>query len=147
MSKVYNPMIQVSTEIGSATWASYIINGDATGIDDDDRALADAWLEKVSADGGEVVDCGRTECDRCNGSGKVDCNDPDCDDGTDAEGEPCITCDGVGRIECSDCGGEGWMDEEPWFSWLAGLHTGGQEAGGECLRYTVLHYGPFAPEV
>jgi hypothetical protein len=42
-------------EIGAAYWASYLINGDASGMSDEERRLADAWLARV---GGEVVDCG-----------------------------------------------------------------------------------------
>lgn len=30
---------------GAAAWASYFINGDDSGIDADEKALADAWLE------------------------------------------------------------------------------------------------------
>ena len=38
------PRIYVA--IGAACWASYLINGDASGISNDERALADAWCER-----------------------------------------------------------------------------------------------------
>lgn len=40
---------------GAACWASYFINGDASGITEQERALADAWLTR---EGGDPVDCG-----------------------------------------------------------------------------------------
>ena len=48
-------MIEVDTTEAPAYWASYFINGDASGMEDDEIAEADAW-----ADGLEdwyVVDC------------------------------------------------------------------------------------------
>lgn len=30
-----------------ASWASYVINGDASGIEDDEVIVIDAWLNKV----------------------------------------------------------------------------------------------------
>ena len=39
--------IEVSTATGSAYWASYLINGDATGIEDRDAALCDAWCKRL----------------------------------------------------------------------------------------------------
>ncbi len=29
-------------------WSSYFINGDASGLDDDEKKLADAWLESIA---------------------------------------------------------------------------------------------------
>jgi hypothetical protein len=31
---------------GPAHWASYLVNGDASGLLDDEKAKADAWLER-----------------------------------------------------------------------------------------------------
>jgi hypothetical protein len=45
----------IYVELGSAYWASYLINGDASGMTDEEIALAETWLERV---GGDVVDCG-----------------------------------------------------------------------------------------
>lgn len=44
---------------GSAAWASYLINGDASGIDDREKALADAWLERNAV--ASVIDTERDE--------------------------------------------------------------------------------------
>ena len=35
--------LSVSEAVGSAYWASYLINGDATGLTDEEEALCDAW--------------------------------------------------------------------------------------------------------
>ena len=40
---------------GSAYWASYLINGDDSGIEDREVQLADTWLERHNA--GEAVGC------------------------------------------------------------------------------------------
>jgi hypothetical protein len=37
--------MQTETIAGSAYWASYLVNGDDSGIDAEEKALADAWLE------------------------------------------------------------------------------------------------------
>lgn len=34
---------------GPASWASYLINGDASGLDDGEQAKADAWLAREGA--------------------------------------------------------------------------------------------------
>jgi hypothetical protein len=34
------------TAIAPSSWASYLINGDATGISDSDRQAADAWVKR-----------------------------------------------------------------------------------------------------
>jgi hypothetical protein len=41
-------MIIVSEAIGSAHWASYLINDDSSGLDERDIALCDAWQESLS---------------------------------------------------------------------------------------------------
>ena len=38
-----------------SAWASYLINGDASGIDDADIAACDAWIKRVGL--GAPVDC------------------------------------------------------------------------------------------
>lgn len=47
-------MARMETVAGSAYWASYLINGDDSGITENERTLADAWLERH---GGSVVSC------------------------------------------------------------------------------------------
>lgn len=44
------------TVVGPAAWASYFINGDATGLEPGEEAQADAWLAWHGAI--DVVDCG-----------------------------------------------------------------------------------------
>lgn len=46
------------TGIGYSCWASYLINGDASGIEDSERAAADAFAEYM---GGPIVSCGDDE--------------------------------------------------------------------------------------
>lgn len=41
-------MIEVETIAGAAYWASYLINGDASGLTDEEQAAADNWLEKIA---------------------------------------------------------------------------------------------------
>jgi hypothetical protein len=41
---------------GPACWASYFINGDASGLTDEEVAQADAWLHREEVI--NVVDCG-----------------------------------------------------------------------------------------
>jgi hypothetical protein len=41
---------------GPAHWASYFINGDASGLSDEEHSQADAWLEREQVV--NVVDCG-----------------------------------------------------------------------------------------
>ena len=57
--------IEMTTATAPASWASYLINGDATGFDyyntptdnagDRDKAECDAWVERLAADGWQVV--------------------------------------------------------------------------------------------
>jgi len=39
--------IAVTKEIAPSVWASYLINGDASGLDDDDIAACYAWCEAM----------------------------------------------------------------------------------------------------
>jgi hypothetical protein len=50
------PSIYVAT--GAACWASYFINGDASGLTDEERKLADAWCERELGPNAAIVDCG-----------------------------------------------------------------------------------------
>jgi hypothetical protein len=50
------PRIYVA--IGAACWASYLINGDASGLTDEERQLADAWCERELGPNDAIVDCG-----------------------------------------------------------------------------------------
>jgi hypothetical protein len=43
---------------GAAHWASYLINGDASGLTELERIQADAWCDRELEDGEQVVDCG-----------------------------------------------------------------------------------------
>jgi hypothetical protein len=47
--------MQFDKLIGAAHWASYLINGDASGLTDEEIALADKWL--VANEVLDVVDC------------------------------------------------------------------------------------------
>jgi len=40
-------MIEVDEATGAAHWASYLVNGDASGLSAEERALCDAWQEKL----------------------------------------------------------------------------------------------------
>ena len=58
-------MIEVSTATAPAFWASYLINGDATGFDyyntptdnagDREQAECDAWVDRLAKEGWSVV--------------------------------------------------------------------------------------------
>ncbi len=48
----------IYTAIGAACWASYLINGDASGLSEEERGLADAWCERELAPNAAIVDCG-----------------------------------------------------------------------------------------
>lgn len=52
-SKKTSPTFETIT--GAACWASYLINGDASGIDAEEKAHADAWLAREGVL--HVVDC------------------------------------------------------------------------------------------
>jgi hypothetical protein len=51
-----NPTIYTAT--GAAYWASYLINGDASGLTNEERKLADAWCERELGPNDAIVDCG-----------------------------------------------------------------------------------------
>jgi hypothetical protein len=55
-SSSLSPSIYLAT--GSAYWASYLINGDASGLSDEERAQADAWCERELGPNDAVIDCG-----------------------------------------------------------------------------------------
>jgi hypothetical protein len=48
----------IYTAIGAACWASYLINGDASGLSDEERALADEWYVREVGPNAAIVDCG-----------------------------------------------------------------------------------------
>ena len=52
----HNPLIYIAT--GAACWASYLINGDASGLSDEERELADAWFARELGPNDAIVDCG-----------------------------------------------------------------------------------------
>lgn len=74
--------LQVETFKGSAYWASYLINGDASGLEPREIELCDAWRARIAPF--YIVSC----------------------------------------------------DDESYFSWSYGLHTGGDCRGGDLLDYT-----------
>ena len=39
-------VLTIYSATGAASWASYLINGDASGLSDEERALADAWRKR-----------------------------------------------------------------------------------------------------
>ena len=47
--------MKTETFLLPAYWASYLINGDASGLDDDEQAACDKWLSRNP--GAEIVDC------------------------------------------------------------------------------------------
>jgi hypothetical protein len=50
-------MTQTHTVIGSAYWAPYLINGDASGLNDDEIAWCDAWYARELSSDEDIVDC------------------------------------------------------------------------------------------
>jgi hypothetical protein len=50
-------MTEVDTCKGPSYWASYIVNGDGSGMREDELAKCDAWLEYHNARGWRVVSC------------------------------------------------------------------------------------------
>lgn len=63
---------EVSTYTLPAHWASYLINGDASGLEDDDQAECDAFIEK---EGINVFDCvGESSFYRRNDAGTLACD-------------------------------------------------------------------------
>ena len=47
--------IEIYTTTAPSHWASYYINGDCSGLEDEDIAAADAFAASLD---GEIVDCG-----------------------------------------------------------------------------------------
>ena len=47
--------MSIITAIAPGAWASYLINGDASGISPDDRAACDAWIAREGL--GAPVSC------------------------------------------------------------------------------------------
>lgn len=53
--------LEVDEAIGSAYWASYLVNGDSSGLDDREIALCDAWCKRLKpAYVVSVADCEET---------------------------------------------------------------------------------------
>lgn len=50
--------IEVREIEGSAYWASAIINGDESGLDEAEVSLLYAWMDCTLAEGEYIVDCG-----------------------------------------------------------------------------------------
>lgn len=50
-------MIEVETTIAPAYWASYLVNGDASGMEEDELAKCDKWLAHQTKEGWRVVSC------------------------------------------------------------------------------------------
>ena len=51
--------IETAEYVLPAYWASYLINGDASGLEDDEQAEIDQWLDRGQP--GCCVDCGESE--------------------------------------------------------------------------------------
>ena len=51
--------ISIDTTTLPAAWASYLVNGDDSGLEDGERDRADAWLKQVLPEGAGVVDVAR----------------------------------------------------------------------------------------
>jgi|HubBroStandDraft_4_1064222.scaffolds.fasta_scaffold00027_49 hypothetical protein len=50
-------MAEIRKITGAAYWASYLINGDASGLEPEEKALCDAWLERELCLEESIVDC------------------------------------------------------------------------------------------
>ena len=50
-------MSETRTVTGAAYWASYLINGDSSGLEPAEKALCDAWLARELEPGEDVVSC------------------------------------------------------------------------------------------
>lgn len=48
--------IETYMGIAPSAWASYLINGDASGLDDVERVAVDAWITRY-AEGDAPIDC------------------------------------------------------------------------------------------
>lgn len=47
--------LEVEQRTAPAHWASYLVNGDASGLGADEQAAADRWVKRLSQDGWRVV--------------------------------------------------------------------------------------------
>lgn len=47
----------IRTIDGAECWASYLINGDCSGLTEEERAACDNWLAIELAEGETIVDC------------------------------------------------------------------------------------------
>lgn len=84
-------MVQFVTITGPVYWASYLINGDASGLKDGEQAKVDAWLaregvRRVVCDAPGVNDAGEpdpeaTQEPRFTWSMRLHCPELDCDGG------------------------------------------------------------------
>lgn len=48
-------MIEVGEEVGPAYWASALVNGDESGMDEREIPIMEAWVERLARDGWRVV--------------------------------------------------------------------------------------------
>lgn len=53
--------IECGIVTGAAHWASYLVNGDDSGLDAREKALCDAWAERLARDSYYVVDVARDD--------------------------------------------------------------------------------------
>lgn len=64
-------LVETFQEPGLAYWASYLINGDASGLDDREIAACDAWLARIQpSEAGQhasISDCGESYTARFDG--------------------------------------------------------------------------------
>jgi hypothetical protein len=51
-------MAEIRKITGAAYWASYIINGDASGLAPREKALCHAWMRRELCPEESIVDCG-----------------------------------------------------------------------------------------
>ncbi len=61
--------MNTETYILPAYWASYLINGDASGLEGEDQQACDAWLARNP--GGSCVDCGESYFSHRNDAGTL----------------------------------------------------------------------------
>jgi hypothetical protein len=61
--------MKTETYILPAYWASYLINGDASGLEEEDQRACDAWLARNP--GGSCVDCGESYFSHRNDAGTL----------------------------------------------------------------------------
>ena len=49
--------IEVTTATAPAHWACYLVNDDASGMEEGDILQCDAWVKRLAVDGWRVVSC------------------------------------------------------------------------------------------